>query len=105
MKRLPLILLVVFLAIVAAQDAYVRHLRNRKVEPRNYTVVLSLDGFRFDYQDIANTPTLDSIQRNGVKAAGLQPVFPSLTFTNHYTIATGLYAENHGIVANSFYDR
>ena len=105
MKRLSLILLLVFLAIVAAQDAYVRHLRNRKVEPRNYTVVLSLDGFRFDYQEIANTPMFDSIQRNGVKAAGLQPVFPSLTFTNHYTIATGLYAENHGIVANSFYDR
>ena len=105
MKRLSLILLVVFIALVAAQDAYVRHLRNRKVEPRNYTVVLSLDGFRFDYQDIANTPTLDSIQQNGVKAVGLQPVFPSLTFTNHYTIATGLYAENHGIVANDFYDR
>ncbi len=102
MKRLSLILLVVFIALVAAQDAYVRHLRNRKVEPRNYTVVLSLDGFRFDYQDIANTPTLDSIEWAGVKAVGLQPVFPSLTFTNHYTIATGLYAENHGIVANKF---
>ena len=105
MKRLSLILFVVFLAIVAAQDAYVRYLRNRKIEPRNYTVVLSLDGFRFDYQEIANTPTLDSIQQYGVRAAGLQPVFPSLTFTNHYTIATGLYAENHGIVANRFFDR
>lgn len=102
LKRVAFVLFVVFLAIVAAQDAYVSHLRNRKVEPRNYTIVLSLDGFRFDYQDIANTPTLDSIQQNGVRAVGLQPVFPTLTFTNHYTIATGLYAENHGIVANNF---
>lgn len=104
-KNLSLILFAVFIAIVVAQDAYVRHLRGKKVAPRMYTVVLSLDGFRFDYQDIANTPNFDSIQQNGVRAAGLQPVFPSLTFTNHYTIATGLYAENHGIVANNFFDR
>ena len=102
LKRVAFVLFVVFLAIVAAQDAYVSHLRNHKVEPRNYTVILSLDGFRFDYQDIASTPTFDSIERAGVRAAGLQTVFPSLTFTNHYTIATGLYAENHGIVANKF---
>ena len=103
-KRIAFVLFVVFLGIVVAQDAYVRSLRNRKVEPRMYTVVLSLDGFRYDYQNIANTPTLDSIQQNGVKSVGLQPVFPSLTFANHYSIATGLYAENHGIVANNFKD-
>ena len=102
LKRAAFVLLLVFLGIVIAQDVYVDHLRHRKIEPRNYTVVLSLDGFRFDYQDIAATPNLDSIQRVGVRAAGLQPVFPSLTFTNHYTIATGLYAENHGVVANNF---
>ena len=101
-KRIAFVLFVVFVGIVAVQDAYVKRLRNRQIEPRNYTVVLSLDGFRFDYQRNANTPTLDSILQNGVKAVGLQPVFPSLTFTNHYTIATGLYAENHGIVANNF---
>jgi len=101
-KRIAFVLFVVFLGVVVAQDAYVSRLRNRKVEPRMYTVVLSLDGFRFDYQDIANTPNLDSIQKNGVKAAELQPVFPSLTFANHYTLATGLYVENHGIVANNF---
>ena len=102
LKRVAFVLFVVFLGIVIAQDAYVDHLRHRKIEPRNYTVVVSLDGFRFDYQEIANTPNLDSIQQNGVKAVGLQPVFPSLTFVNHYTMATGLYAENHGIVANNF---
>jgi hypothetical protein len=30
--------------------------------------------------------------------------FPSETFPNHYSIATGLYPESHGIVSNSFYD-
>jgi len=34
----------------------------------------------------------------------MQPSFPTLTFPNHYTIVTGLYPSNHGIVANTFYD-
>ena len=105
LKNIALILFAVFLAIVAVQDAYVRHLRNKKIEPRNYTVVLSLDGFRFDYQDKTNTPNFDSIEHNGVRAASFKPVFPTLTFVNHYTMATGLYAENHGLVANSFWDK
>ena len=42
LKNIALILFAAFLAIVAVQDAYVRHLRNKKIEPRNYTVVLSL---------------------------------------------------------------
>jgi alkaline phosphatase D len=32
------------------------------------------------------------------------PSYPSLTFPNHYAIATGLYPEHNGLVANSFYD-
>ena len=101
-KRIAFVLFVVFLGVVLAQDAYVKHLRQRKIEPRNYTVVLSLDGFRFDYQDITDTPNFDSIRQNGVKAVGFQPVFPSVTFVNHYTMATGLFAVNHGLVANKF---
>jgi hypothetical protein len=32
------------------------------------------------------------------------PVFPTLTFPNHYTQVTGLYPERHGIVGNNFWD-
>ena len=69
------------------------------------TVILSLDGFRWDYPDKTNTPNLDQIARKGVKAISLKPSFPSKTFPNHYTIATGLYPDHHGLVNNSFYDR
>ncbi len=69
-----------------------------------YVVMLSLDGFRWDYADMAETPNLDEIAVNGVKAAYLMPCFPTKTFPNHYSIATGLYPDNHGIVNNSFYD-
>jgi predicted AlkP superfamily pyrophosphatase or phosphodiesterase len=34
----------------------------------------------------------------------LFPSYPSKTFPNHYSIATGLYPESHGIVDNYVYD-
>ena len=69
------------------------------------TVILSLDGFRWDYPEKSSTPTLNLIAEEGVKAESLIPSFPSKTFPNHYTIATGLYPDHHGLVNNSFYDR
>lgn len=68
-----------------------------------YVVVLSLDGFRDDYQSKAHTPNLDAMDREGVSGS-FQPCFPSLTFPNHYAMATGLYPDNHGLVGNEFWD-
>ncbi|MGH7444772.1 MAG: ectonucleotide pyrophosphatase/phosphodiesterase [Longimicrobiales bacterium] len=80
---------------------------NRAATPASaerYVVLVSFDGFRHDYLDRGLTPTLDSLARAGVRTRGLIPVQPSKTFPNHYAIATGLYAAEHGIVANTFYD-
>jgi len=68
-----------------------------------YVVMVSLDGFRWDYTQYANTPVLDSLAKVGVLAEALIPSFPTKTFPNHYTMATGLYPDNHGIVLNGFY--
>ncbi|MFA5648254.1 MAG: ectonucleotide pyrophosphatase/phosphodiesterase [Bacteroidales bacterium] len=79
----------------------------RQSDPKNddeYVVILSLDAFRWDYPDIAKTPNLNSIAQNGVKAQVLIPCYPSKTFPNHYSMATGLYPDNHGIVENRFFD-
>lgn len=65
-------------------------------------ILISLDGFRYDYLFKGNTPTLDKIALDGVHAAYLQPSFPSSTFPNHLSIITGMYPENHGIIANEF---
>ncbi len=70
---------------------------------RNYTVIVSLDGFRWDYAEMYETPHLDRIARQGVKATML-PSYPASTFPNHYTLATGLVPDHHGIVNNSFWD-
>ena len=67
--------------------------------------MISIDGFRWDYQDLYETPAMDRLAARGVRAESLQPVYPTLTFPNHYSIATGLYPVNHGIVANDFPDR
>lgn len=73
-------------------------------EPENYLILISFDGFRWDYLEKTETPNLDRLAANGVKANALIPAFPSKTFPNHYTIVTGLYPGNHGIVANTMYD-
>ena len=61
-----------------------------------YVVVLSMDGFRSDYPSHAHTPTLDSLACVGVKAA-FRPSFPSVTFPNHYSMATGLHPDHHDL--------
>lgn len=70
-----------------------------------YVLVVSFDGFRYDYTEKTDTPNFDYLQENGTKAKSLQPIFPSKTFPNHYAIATGSYTETHGLVANHFYSR
>jgi alkaline phosphatase D len=70
-----------------------------------YVLVVSFDGFRHDYFEKTETPNFDKFAKNGVKAKSLQPVFPSLTFPNHYSIATGAYSGTHMITGNSFYDK
>lgn len=69
---------------------------------KSYLVLVSLDGFRWDYQDLYETPALDRIAADGVRAERMIPVFPTLTFPNHYSIGTGLYPANHRLIGNTF---
>jgi len=68
-----------------------------------YVIILSLDGFRHDYTELSATPNFDKVASMGVKSS-IKASFPTKTFPNHYTIATGLYPDHHGIVNNSFWD-
>ena len=68
-----------------------------------YLIMLSMDGFRWDYADRVATPNLDYIASKGVRADYVIPAFPTKTFPNHYSMATGLYPDNHGLVNNNFY--
>ena len=70
-----------------------------------YVILVSLDGFRYDYAKQYHAHHLLALGTKGASAPqGMVPAYPSITFPNHYTIVTGLYPGHHGIVANSFYD-
>jgi predicted AlkP superfamily pyrophosphatase or phosphodiesterase len=74
-------------------------------QAQHYVVLVSLDGFRWDYAQSDGATHLLALGKQGVWAPkGMLPSYPSLTFPNHYTLVTGLYPEHQGLVANSFYD-
>ena len=68
---------------------------------RAILVLVSIDGFRWDYLDRYESPHLRQLAAGGVRAQGLIPQFPTKTFPNHYTIVTGLKLANHGIISNN----
>lgn len=69
-----------------------------------YVILISFDGMRSDYLDRIRLPNFERVMRRGVRSAGMIPVYPSKTFPNHYSIATGMYSETHGLVGNRFWD-
>jgi alkaline phosphatase D len=74
-------------------------------QSKHYVVLVSLDGFRYDYPAKYSAKNLLAMGARGASAPdGMIPSYPSVTFPNHYSIVTGLYPDHHGIVANSFYD-
>jgi predicted AlkP superfamily pyrophosphatase or phosphodiesterase len=99
--QLPLLLVCLLLALdlsACVQPNSIRDLRPT-------VILVSLDGFRYDYLEKYDPPNLKSLARDGVQAKWMIPSFPTKTFPNHYTIATGLYPQDHGIVENNVWDK
>ena len=98
MKKSFLIILAASLVLVISYGFK----KDKRKQYKNYVVLLSMDAFRWDYDKIYQTPNLNRLAKDGVKADRLIPSFPTVTFPNHYTIATGLYPDHHGLVNNNF---
>ena len=75
-----------------------------KAKENPYVILVSIDGFRYDYAEKHGASNLLEMAKNGAYTKWLIPSFPSKTFPNHYTLVTGLYPKNHGIIGNTFYD-
>ena len=73
-------------------------------EQKPYVILISADGFRWDYAQKHNAEHLLALAKSGVQAESMLPSYPSVTFPNHYSIVTGLYPSHEGLVNNSFYD-
>jgi len=110
MKNYLLVLLVCVLAIPAeaqldtSQQIIYGRVNSPRQQKKPYVILISADGFRYDYAERYQAKHLLDLGRNGVSAPYLIPAFPSVTFPNHYTLVTGLYPAHHGIIANDFYD-
>lgn len=97
------------LAYAQAQSDTSQHIvsgrKNSAVQQKKpYVILISADGFRYDYAEKYHAENLLRMSAQGVRAVAMLPSFPSVTFPNHYTLVTGLYPSHHGLVGNSFYD-
>ena len=95
---------IIFSAVLCLCLLFITTIAYSQQKEKPYVILISLDGFRYDFPAMYPTPNLDAIAREGVSAKAMQPCFPTKTFPNHYSMVTGLYPDHHGIVANKFYD-
>jgi predicted AlkP superfamily pyrophosphatase or phosphodiesterase len=111
MKKIFLFLLHLFAvtAVMAQTDTTQKIKPGRKnsaeAEKKPYVILISADGFRYDYAEKYHASHLLALSTGGVKAPFMIPSYPSVTFPNHYTLVTGLYPSHQGLVYNSYYDR
>jgi len=100
-NSLALFLTIALMSCSTGKKSIVKNDKDGKDRP--HVILVSLDGFRWDYVERFKPPNLMTFIENGTKAESLIPSYPSKTFPNHYTIATGMYPDHHGILVNSFY--
>lgn len=80
-----------------------RH-NNIEAQSKPYVIMISTDGFRYDYAEKYNAQNLLRLSNSGIKAKAMIPSYPSITFPNHWSLITGLYPSHHGLIDNFFYD-
>ncbi|XP_046738704.1 ectonucleotide pyrophosphatase/phosphodiesterase family member 5-like isoform X2 [Diprion similis] len=63
-------------------------------------LVVSYDAFRYDYFNRNLTLFMNDLRKENTHADYMKNVFVTKTFPNHFSIATGLYEETHGVIGN-----
>jgi predicted AlkP superfamily pyrophosphatase or phosphodiesterase len=108
MKKILFISFIVLSKFLQAQDSSQHivpdRLNSADQLKKPYLILISADGFRYDLADKFQAKNLIRLRSSGITADYMQSVFPSLTFPNHYSIATGDYPAHDGIVDNTFFD-
>lgn len=70
----------------------------------NLLLLISYDAFRPEYFERNVTPFMNDLRKQGTYTEYMRNVFPTKTFTNHHTISTGMFPEEHGVLGNTLYD-
>lgn len=97
-KYFEIVLLIIVIGFVSVA-------KTQQEKPTPYVIMVSFDGFRHDYVEKFDAPNFKAFIKDGVAAEAMIPAYPSKTFPNHYSLVTGLYPDNHGLVDNTFYDK
>lgn len=87
-----------------AQIVIPNRFNNAEAMQKPYVIMISADGFRYDYAKKYNAQNLLKYSVEGIRAKAMTPSYPSITFPNHWTLITGLYPSHHGLIDNFFYD-
>jgi predicted AlkP superfamily pyrophosphatase or phosphodiesterase len=68
---------------------------------------VSIDGWAHHYFDDpkCHMPAVKSLAAQGVRVKRMETSFPTVTWTNHTTLVTGVHPGRHGVLANEYYDR
>ncbi|KAJ7315891.1 hypothetical protein JRQ81_002053 [Phrynocephalus forsythii] len=93
-----------FISLVAASLALTAGAPTRQPSTRHKLLLVSFDGFRWNYDQDVDTPNLDGMARDGVKARYITPPFVTQTSPIHFTLLTGKYIENHGVIHNMWFN-
>ncbi|NWU15965.1 ENPP7 phosphodiesterase, partial [Cephalopterus ornatus] len=92
------------LGLLFAALSLARCIPLQRAPNRTKLLLVSFDGFRWDYDQDVDTPNLDTMAADGVKAKYMTPPFITLTSPCHFTLLTGRYLENHGVVHNMWFN-
>lgn len=87
-----------------AQVVIPNRYNNIEARTKPYVIMISADGFRYDYAKKYNARNLLNFSGEGIRAEAMIPSYPSITFPNHWTLITGLYPSHHGLIDNYFYN-
>ncbi|XP_042225610.1 bis(5'-adenosyl)-triphosphatase ENPP4-like isoform X5 [Homarus americanus] len=71
---------------------------------RRKILVVSLDGFGHDYLTKYQWQHLSNLYAHGSYPYRFRNQFVTKTFPNHFSVATGMYEEAHGVVGNNVYE-
>ena len=75
--------------------------------PTEHVILVSIDGWAQHYFDDpkCHMPAVKALATNGVRAKRMECSFPTVTWTNHTTLVTGVHPGKHGVLANEYFDR
>lgn len=99
------LLFLLSICMVGACGSKVEPLADAEDDDRPFVIMVSIDGFRYDYAENFSATNILEMKETGASAESMIPSFPSKTFPNHYSLVTGMYPGTHGIVGNEFYSK